>query len=187
MTSPELIIVHATAYGQTEKIPNRIADVARADGLRTTVLSVDDAYDYPFEAYNMLILAGSIRFGHHQRNLENFIRRKLPIISQMNGTLVSVSGSAATPEGKAEAEGYVHDLSRRTGWVPPTFITVAGAEPYTRYGFLTRWIMRSMARRHGRIVDVQRDYEFTNWDEVERFAHQFCSPVESGSHAAALA
>jgi menaquinone-dependent protoporphyrinogen oxidase len=67
----------------------------------------------------------------------------------------------------------VHELVRRTGWAPEIVVTLGGAEPYTKYGFFTRIVMRSIAKKHGRIVDVHRDYEFTDWDAVDRFARDF--------------
>jgi menaquinone-dependent protoporphyrinogen oxidase len=171
--SARLLIVYASNHGQVEKIAKRIAGVTLADGVITDVVSVERAKERPLELYDFVIVAGSIHFGHHQPSFEKFIARNLSRISVMGAALVSVSGSAATPEGKKEAYQYVHELVRRTGWAPEVVVTLGGAEPYTKYGFFTRIVMRSIAKKHGRIVDVHRDYEFTDWDAVDRFAHEF--------------
>jgi menaquinone-dependent protoporphyrinogen IX oxidase len=45
--------------------------------------------------------------------------------------------------------------------------------------------LRSIARKHGREVDVHRDYEFTDWDAVDRFARDFIGYMNSnGSQSA---
>jgi menaquinone-dependent protoporphyrinogen oxidase len=44
---------------------------------------------------------------------------------------------------------------------------------YTRYGVLKRWAMRRIVAKAGGDTDTSRDYEYTNWDEVVRFARAF--------------
>jgi menaquinone-dependent protoporphyrinogen oxidase len=50
---------------------------------------------------------------------------------------------------------------------------VAGALLFTKYGWLKRRIMRHMARKAGMETDIRRDYEFTNWADLEVFAKGF--------------
>lgn len=173
MKPHRLLIIYASRHGQVEKIAKRISETVAADGVISDAVPVERADEFPLEFYDFLIVAGSIHFGRHPRALEKFIQRKLPGISGMKAALVSVSGAAATAAGKEEAESYVHQLARRTGWAPEIILTIGGAEPYSRYGFFTRILMRSIAKKHGRIVDVHRDYEFTDWGAVESFAHDF--------------
>jgi menaquinone-dependent protoporphyrinogen oxidase len=168
-----VLIIYASTHGQTEKIARRIADVVQHDGATCDVVSVEDAGVVSLSAHDVVILAGSVHFGRHQRKLEALIERKLAALTSTKCALVSVSGAAATADGRDQAEAYVRELSRRTGWVPEVFVTIGGGEPYTRYGFFTRILMRSIARRHGRQVDVHTDYEFTDWDAVDRFARDF--------------
>lgn len=45
---------------------------------------------------------------------------------------------------------------------------------YTQYGFVKRWIMRKIARDKGNPdTDTSRDYVYTDWDSVRRFAEGF--------------
>ena len=173
MKPHRLLIIYASRHGQVAKIARRIGEAVAADGIIFDSVPIEHADRFPLEYYDFLIVGGSVHFGRHQRELEKFIERKLPAISSKATALVSVSGAATTPAGKEEAENYVHQLVRRTGWAPEIFVTIGGAEPYTRYGFFTRILMWSIAKKHGRIVDVHRDYEFTDWGAVERFAHEF--------------
>ena len=45
---------------------------------------------------------------------------------------------------------------------------VAGALVYSRYNWLTRWMMRRIARKEGGDTDTARDYEYTDWDALRR-------------------
>lgn len=168
-----LLIVFSSKHGQAARIAARIGDIAATAGVITDVVPIDKAGDCVPARYDSLIVVGSVHFGRHGRKLEGWVRRKRAAISSMRSAFISVSGAAATAGGKREADVYVHDFAKRTGWYPELHETVAGAEPYTRYGLLTRIVMRSIARKHGRVVDIHRDYEFTDWGAVEAFARNF--------------
>ena len=54
---------------------------------------------------------------------------------------------------------------------------VAGALPYTRYSPLTRWMMRRIVAKAKGDTDTSRDYEYTDWEAVRRFAGEFALRV----------
>jgi len=162
MKTPALLIVYASRYGQTEKIARRIA---MASGVRTISVPVAEVAQVNLQEYDFLIVASPVYFGKHDRKIEEFVRRNAELMLPMQSAFVSVSGS--------KDPAFVQQFSRRTGWVPEIHVSFAGGEPYTKYGFFTRWLMRSIARKQGRRVDVHRDYEFTDWKAVDRFARDF--------------
>ena len=162
MNTPKLLIVYASRYGQTEKIARRIAITS---GVKTIAIPVADVATVSLQEDDFLIVASSVYFGKHDRKIERFVRDNAPRIMSMQSAFVSVSGS--------KDPALVQEFSRRTGWVPEVTVSFAGAEPYSKYGVLTRWLMRSIARKHGRSVDVHRDYEFTDWSAVDRFTRDF--------------
>ena len=162
MKTSRLLILYASRYGQTEKIAKRIAASA---GVLSDVVAAADVETLSLQKYDALIVASSVYFGKHDRKIEKFVRRNLLLINDMQSAFVSVSGS--------KDEALVHEFSRRTGWIPAIHVAFAGGEPYTKYGLFTRWLMRSIAKKHGRQVDIRRDYDFTDWDAVDRFARDF--------------
>jgi menaquinone-dependent protoporphyrinogen oxidase len=50
--------------------------------------------------------------------------------------------------------------------------TLGGALRYTQYGFLKRFLMKQISRRHNGPTDTSRDYEFTDWQRVDRFVER---------------
>ena len=50
---------------------------------------------------------------------------------------------------------------------------MAGALQYREYDFVTRLVMRVLMRHGDHPTDITRDYDYTDWDAVERFAGGF--------------
>jgi menaquinone-dependent protoporphyrinogen oxidase len=170
-----IAIVYATWHGQAEKVARRIADVFYAYAVRTTPIDLRQlsADSMALERYDAVIVVGSVHFGRHSRRLVDFVRRSLAVLSTMSTAFLSVSNAAGSLEGDAEAQRYIHEFVMRTGWQPDVTVSVAGAIPYTRYGFLMRHLMAFTSRLAGRDSDSTRDFEYTNWFAVEDFARNF--------------
>ena len=93
-------------------------------------------------------------------------------MSRLPTVFFSVSLSATgsdLPGARKCADAFLHE----TGWFPSMVRLTAGALMYSRYGFLTRWLMRRIARKAGGGTDTSRDYEYTDWaklrEDVELF------------------
>ncbi len=95
--------------------------------------------------------------------------------------LFQVSLTSANPDAEhtATAQMLIHDLIERTGCDPDLVGLFAGALVYTRYGWMKRRIMRSIARKEGGDTDLTRDYEYTDWAAVDQFAHDKGTIVRS--------
>jgi menaquinone-dependent protoporphyrinogen oxidase len=88
-----------------------------------------------------------------------------------------------TGDGRAQTMEIVDKLLVDTGWHPRRVELVAGALPYTRYNFLIRFVMRQIAKKEGGDTDTSRDYEYTDWNAVERFAVEFVEEVAASGSA----
>ncbi len=95
-------------------------------------------------------------------------------------------------EGRAESMQVVEKFTRATGWSPRRIELIAGALPYSKYNFLIRFVMRRISAHAGGDTDTSRDYEYTDWAAVDRFASEFLdealgtSPVQPERAHAAL-
>jgi menaquinone-dependent protoporphyrinogen oxidase len=45
--------------------------------------------------------------------------------------------------------------------------------PFTKYNPFIRFVLRRIARAKGLSTDVSRDHEYTDWEQVDRFARAF--------------
>ena len=168
-----LLIVYGSSEGQTRKIAHYIAGVARELGHRA---QVEDSAGLPADLdlgrFDGLVIAGSLHAGRHQPALQHFVRKNVRALSRLPSAFFSVSLSA-TGSDLAGARRCAQAFLDETGWQPWVLSLTAGALKYTRYGWLTRWMMRRIARRAGGDTDTRRDYEYTDWgrlrSEVESF------------------
>lgn len=171
-----VMIIYGTSYGQTAKIVERIADRLKVAGHRVTLWR---GATIPAEStvgdFDAFLVAGSVLYGRHQRYLAEFVRRNLGTLNARPSAFVSVCGALIGQwgPGQEEARKYVARFLARTGWKPRLTRSFPGGLPYTRYGFITRWIMKSISRKTGRPTDTSRDWDFTDWEAVDRFAADF--------------
>jgi menaquinone-dependent protoporphyrinogen oxidase len=86
---------------------------------------------------------------------------------------VSLSAAASDPEGQASVMQIITQWSERTGWRPATIESLAGALKYTQYSWLKRALMKQIAKHEGGDTDTAQDYEYTDFDQVTRFAERF--------------
>lgn len=186
MHSRQILIVYGTKYGQTAKIARRIAEVIMARGEIATMLDVESApSSLVLTAFDGAIVGGSVIGGKHQRSVRRFVLDHRDALDSMPCAFFSVSNSAGsvTARGQGEARRYVDEFLRDTGWRPSVTQTVGGAMLYTKYNPLLRWIMKQIAKRNGGPTDTSRDYELTDWAQVQRFVDRFLTMVRRQEEA----
>jgi menaquinone-dependent protoporphyrinogen oxidase len=169
------LILYATAEGQTARIAERIARTLRNRGHAAETCPAKDA-TASLEAgkYDGVIVGGSIHYGRHPAYLRALVRSHRAALETRPGAFFSVSLSGGGPGAKPKAaRRYLEVFLRQTGWHPQQTATFAGALPYSRYGALKRMLMIVFVGLGGGDIDTSRDYEYTDWNAVERFAEAF--------------
>lgn len=182
-----LLIAYATWHGQTARIVERLANVARSAGAEVTVRNLRTAERRaPLPPMDAVIVAAPVLVGRHPGPVRRWVRAHRAELERVPGAFVSVSWSAGgpRPEQRADAGGYAERFLRATGWRPSLVRPVAGALPYTRYDPGTRWVMRTLTRRAGGDWDTSRDFEYTDWAAVERLARELVALASRGAPAA---
>jgi menaquinone-dependent protoporphyrinogen oxidase len=125
------------------------------------------------------MVGASIHYGRHPRLLRTMIRRQRAALAERPGAFFSVSLSAGGPGAKpAAAQRYLQRFLRETGWQPRQAASFAGALQYSKYGPLKRLVMIAFVGLAGGETDTSRDYEYTDWDSVERFANDFAQLLQ---------
>jgi menaquinone-dependent protoporphyrinogen oxidase len=184
-------IFYATSEGQTRRIAVHLAEALRTRGIdaRAIDLASSDADYVDWSRVRASIVGASLHGGRHQRSAAAFVRSYAFQLNSRPSAFFSVSLSAGSKQ-QREVEAAKHlavAFPLALGWHPGQVSCFAGRLAYTQYGFLKRFIMRRIARREGGPVDVSRDHELTNWDDVERFADRmrcFVETPSSGTNAA---
>lgn len=170
-----VFITYGTSEGQSAKIANFIADVLREHGHDATVLDVKESGDSIPEGYDGVIVGSSVHVGKHDKHVVDFVRKNQDALSRMPSAFFSVS--LAAHGDPAEAEHYIQQFVDETAWRPGKLAQFEGALAYTQYGFIKRHLMKRIAdSKPGSLgTDMSRDYVYTEWDGVKRFAEDFAA------------
>jgi menaquinone-dependent protoporphyrinogen oxidase len=174
-----IYIPFSTGEGQTAKIAHYIADVLRARGEHAQTADIKQSDGSIPGGYDGVIVGASIHMGKHDKHAVDYVRRNRTALEQLPSALFSVS--LAAHGDTDEAEGYVEEFEEQTGWHPSRVALFGGALRYTQYGFLKRHMMKKIASgKPGNLgTDVERDYVYTEWDGVKRFAEDFLDELIS--------
>jgi menaquinone-dependent protoporphyrinogen oxidase len=184
-----LAIFYATREGHTHKVADHLKALVEARGHAAEVIDVAGIQGrFDLAPFDGAIVAGSVHAGLHEPELRRFAARHAGVLETINAGFISVSLSEVTvedrsrpSEARAEAaeavRGMMEAFYAETGWRPRHAEAVAGALPYTKYGMLKRFVMKRIVRRAGGPTDTSRDYEFTDWAELDRFADEILDEV----------
>jgi len=181
-----VLIVYASSHGQAERIAQRIGTVISEAGHRAVLRSVEaPGVGAAVGDAQALIFGGSIHRGRHARALEKLAHDNAALIDGRPNAFFSVSLSAGGDANQLAAASRCVDAFRvRTGWHPRSVALFGGALPYSKYNPLLRLVMRFIVRMARGDTDTSRDYEYTDWSAVERFASEFAARLASERAAA---
>lgn len=174
-----VLALYATREGQTRRIAEHIAAVARRNGHDAAVVDVAHIpQGFSLEDYSAAFLAASVHGARHEKEMSDFVKRHVKELDHLPNAFLSVSLSEVgvedtkAPPSKREASAVdvqkmIDAFLRETGWRPKQVQPVAGALMYSKYNFFIRYIMKRIARKNGADTDTSRDYEYTNWAAVD--------------------
>jgi menaquinone-dependent protoporphyrinogen oxidase len=169
-------LLYGTTEGQTATVAERIADVLADAGHEPTLFHAGHLPEgFSLTDYDAAVVGASIHGGKHQQYVRRFVREHVDELNAMPSAFFSVSLTAAEGSDEAweTARGMLAEFLEETGWDPDATAVVPGALKYSEYGVLKRFLMKRIAKQAGGDTDTSRDYEYTDWDEVEGFASDF--------------
>ena len=180
-------VFFATSEGQARRIADRFASILRQEGLDSR------PYDMTSLAHATLdwsgvraaVVGASLHVGRHQPAAYAFVSANAGRLNAVPSIFFSVSLAAASqhPEEVRKAQELADGFPAACHWKPRAVASVAGRLAYTQYGFITRLLMKRMARKEGAPTDTSRDYEYTDWATVESLARELAARVKARAAA----
>lgn len=169
-----ILILFGTTDGQTGKIARTLRDDFLHHGAAVDLVEAGTANPDP-AAYDGVVVAASIHYSGYQAPVKAWVREHAGTLNTMPAVFLSVCLAVLQhePEVQQELRGIVDKFIAETGWHPMEARFVAGALLYRQYGWLKRFMMRRIAAKAGGDTDTSRDYEYTDWAELEGFAATF--------------
>ena len=172
-----IALVYGTAEGQTGRIAAFLGELIRAYGERRRHRRPEAIGPAKARGLDGVIVGASIHMGKHEGYVADFVRRNRAVMDRLPSAFFSVS--LAAHGDMDNAERYVEEFERETGWRPGRVAMFGGALLYTQYGFVKRRVLRKIAKDKGNLAtDTSRDWVYTEWDGVSRFAEDLLRDVE---------
>ena len=174
-----IAIFYESWKGHTARIVDRLAKGLEKAGHAVVVKRCREATAEEVRGARAVLVASSVQMGRHHPRAVSFVRSNLEALTSKPSAFVSVSlaARAKTDEEEKELETILSRFETDTGWKPSPLACIPGAIQYTKYWFLLRWVMRSIARSKGNATDTTRDHVYTDWDRVDGFAAGFAEAL----------
>nr|WP_314741736.1 menaquinone-dependent protoporphyrinogen IX dehydrogenase [uncultured Haemophilus sp.] len=164
------LILYFTTDGQTKKIADKLAEQIHRD---VEVISLQDqAVNFAEKLANadQIVIGASIRYGHFNPLVYRFVAEHQVVLNQKKAAFYGVNLTARKPNRKtAESNTYVRKFLAKIAWKPTHVEVIAGALFYPRYNWFDRVMIQFIMKLTKGETDASREYEFTDWQQVERF------------------
>lgn len=183
----KLLVVFATREGQTEKVARRISTHLHEAGAKVQLINAADRAsleDLELAGYDHLVFGASMHAGGIEAELVDFVNEHRRTIERAPRSFFLVLLSAATPDPQLREQWLLDARKKMDEQLQVSFDEVemiAGALKYSKYPLPLKWLMRRIARKAGSDTDISRDYEYTDWRQVARYARKLMSTTSGRS------
>ena len=186
-----ILVLYATREGHTRHLAAHLGVTLGAQRLSSDLVDAAHIPDgFSLTNYSAAIIAASIHLGKHEREMTKFVKQHVAELERMPNAFISVSLSEAgaedqnaSPDMRAKARADVKQMIgaflAKTGWHPLHVRAVAGALMYRKYNFVVRYALKGIARKAGAPTDTSRNYQFTDWAELDRLVVELVQNVSA--------
>ena len=178
----KVLVVFASTEGQTARVAQfTVTWMTKADH-SAVLVPAEAAEDVQIDAFDGVIVAGSVHAGQYQKSLVSWARDKAGDLSTKPTLFLSVSLSAAgdDPEDWVGLNACVERFCEKAGWRPGQVEHVAGAFKFSEYDFFRYWAMRWIAAQKDEVANPGEDREYTDWEALEKCLREWTQAQEAG-------
>lgn len=175
MKNKNILIVYATREGQTQKIAEQISRVLIELGINVEIHNAKESFDFHIESFDLVLFGASIHSGKVEKELLEFIQEHRNEIRQKQNAFFLVQLASATSDPKLRNEKMAkarRQLDEQLYFSFDRIELISGALKYSKYSFFIKWIMKHISKQAGGDSDTSKDYEYTDWKQVEDFARE---------------
>uniref|UniRef100_A0A366I363 Protoporphyrinogen IX dehydrogenase [quinone] n=1 Tax=Brenneria salicis ATCC 15712 = DSM 30166 TaxID=714314 RepID=A0A366I363_9GAMM len=167
------LILFSSKDGQTRAIASYIANILK-EGLECDVISLLSAHDLDLTKYDRILIGASVRYGRFHPAVDQFILHNLAYLQYIPSAFFSVNLTARKPEKRSiQTNAYTRKFLLNSPWQPDLCGVFAGALRYPRYRWFDRVMIQLIMRMTGGETDSSKEIEYTDWQQVARFAQAF--------------
>ena len=169
----KVLLLHSSTDGQTIKILRYIEEQL-SESCQCELKDLNLLPKLDFDSYDRVLIGASIRYGHLNKKLYEFIGQNQAALEQHKAGFFCVN-LTARKEGKntPETSVYIKTFLRKSPWQPKLQAVFAGALRYPKYRWFDRMMIQFIMRLTGGETDTTKEVEYTDWGKVSQFARQF--------------
>ncbi|CAH0541996.1 Protoporphyrinogen IX dehydrogenase [menaquinone] [Vibrio marisflavi CECT 7928] len=170
----KVLFLYSSREGQTKKIFKFID--SELQGYECELRNLDEVDSIDLAQYDKVLIGASIRYGHLNKKLYQFIDTHLEQLNRSKVAFFCVNLTARKEEqGKDTPEGsaYIQTFLKKSPWKPELIGVFAGALYYPRYNWIDRMMIKFIMSMTGGETDTSKEVEYTNWQKVALFAEEF--------------
>ena len=167
------LVLFSSRDGQTREIASCIGRLLKIEG-ECDVVNLHQVGEINWQQYDRVLIGASIRYGHFQPQVAKFVQQYQSELQQRVSGFFSVNLTARKPEKRTpQTNAYTRKFLLQSPWQPDCCAVFAGALRYPRYRLFDRVMIQLIMRMTGGETDSSKEVEYTDWQQVERFAHEF--------------
>ena len=166
-----ILIAFGSTEGHTRKIAHHVNTLIQDNGHSSELYECGSLDEKPdIGSFDAIVVAGSVHQQVHQQSLVDFVKENLSSLKSKPSGFVSVSLSISLEDGQAEAEEYVADFIKETGWQPAHVHMAGGAIRSLEYDYFKRFTVEHIVLKGNKMPEESAgNPEFTDWDALDSF------------------
>ncbi|MDC0610936.1 menaquinone-dependent protoporphyrinogen IX dehydrogenase [Vibrio sp.] len=169
-----VLFLYSTREGQTKKILQSIEE--QMEHVKCDYFDIHELPQIDFSHYQKVLVGASIRYGHLNKKLYEFVDQNLQQLKSRNAAFICINLTARKEdEGKDTPEGsvYVKTFLSKSPWQPELIGVFAGALRYPQYRWFDKMMIKLIMKMTGGETDTTKEVEYTNWKKVKIFGDKF--------------
>ncbi|GLU42552.1 flavodoxin domain-containing protein [Allomuricauda sp. NBRC 101325] len=166
----KILIIYGTSEGQTQKIAAFMSNILLEEGHSTLMANATEKPPAP-EDFDAVLIGSSIHLHSYKSAIKSYIKENLVSLNEKLTGFFSVSLAMASKNATEheEVKEITKSFLTKTNWQPDHIYYMAGALQFTKYDYLKKMTMRTIAKkeRPGEEIDINSDYEYSDWKKIE--------------------
>ncbi|QSX40903.1 menaquinone-dependent protoporphyrinogen IX dehydrogenase [Shewanella cyperi] len=170
------LLIYSTVDGQTLSICERIRNCCQAAGEQVSLVSLDKVGELSLDDFDKVLVGASIRYGKHRPELLAFVNEHCERLAAKINAFFTVNVVARKPlKNTPDTNPYMKKFLLQSKWQPQQLEVFAGKISYPSYGFFDKQMIRFIMWLTKGPTDVTGTFDFTDWEQVQRFGEAFAA------------
>ncbi len=168
-----ILVLYFSRGGHTAKISRCIAERLQQLGREcdSMDLAAAEAENIDWQKYDAVVLGACVLYGTYDKSVFAFCSKHQQVLTEKGLSFFSVNVVARKPEKRIpENNKYLQKFIALSDWKPKDVKIIAGKVDYPSWGWLDSFMIRLIMKMTGGPTDPKTVIDYTDWEDVKRYA-----------------